>query len=81
MGTSKQDSLPEFHEVSVIAVGDSYYVEHDKDTNQAYSLRPADWRSKSVQTITLAGNALSTLERGGAIAYNKCYIWDFGGYR
>ena len=26
------------------------------------------------------GNALSTLARGGAIAYGKCYIWDFGGY-
>jgi hypothetical protein len=30
--------------------------------------------------VQLVGSALSTLSRGGAIAYGKCYIWDFGGY-
>ena len=51
MGTSKQN-ITRFHEVGVIAVGDSYYVEHDKDINIAYRLQPANrntnrWRNST----------------------------------
>jgi hypothetical protein len=72
-------TLPRFHEISVVAAGDGYYVTHDKDTNEAqvYNLITGDPIGGLIQ---LEGNALATLERGGAIAYSKCYIWDFGGY-
>ena len=72
-------TLTRFDEVSVIAVGDNYYVEHDKDTNIAtvYNLNNGQQIGSPIQ---LPGSALSALERGGAIAYGKCYIWDFGGY-
>jgi hypothetical protein len=72
-------TLTRFDEVAVIAIGDNYYVEHDKDTNIAttFNLKTGQQIGSPIQ---LPGNALSTLERGGAIAYNKCYIWDFGGY-
>jgi hypothetical protein len=77
-GPVNRTDLPEFHERSVIAVGDQHWVEHDKDTNQAYTYDLLTGKQIG-SVITLPGNALSTLERGGAIAYNKCYIWDFGG--
>jgi hypothetical protein len=72
-------TLPRYHEVSVIAAGDGYYVEHDKDTNIAYvyNLKTGAQVGSGVQ---LVGSALATLSRGGAIAYGNCYIWDFGGY-
>ncbi len=72
-------TLPRFHEVSVLAAGDGYYVEQDKDTNIAYvyNIKTGAQVGSSVQ---LVGSSLSTLSRGGAIAYGKCYIWDFGGY-
>ncbi len=72
-------TLPKYHEVAVIAAGEGYYVEHDKDTNQAtvFSITTGAQIGGVVQ---LNGNSLGTLERGGAIAYGKCYIWDFGGY-
>jgi len=72
-------TLPRFHEIAVIATGDNYYVTHDKDTNEAqvYNLFTGEPIGGIVQ---LEGNALGTLSRGGAIAYDKCYIWDFGGY-
>ncbi len=72
-------TLTRFDEVSVIAVGDNYYVEHDKDTNIAtvFNLQTGQ---QIGGPIALQGTALSTLARGGAIAYGKCYIWDFGGY-
>jgi hypothetical protein len=72
-------TMPKYNEVSVIAAGDGYYVEHDKDTNIAYvfNLKTGAQIGSAIQ---LKGNALSTLSRGGAIAYDKCYIWDFGGY-
>jgi hypothetical protein len=72
-------TLPRFHEVSVLAAGDGYYVEQDKDTNIAYvyNLYTGQQVGSGIQ---LKGNALSALERGGAIAYGKAYIWDFGGY-
>ncbi len=70
---------PKFHEISVLAAGDGYYVEHDKDTNTAYVYNL--FTGKQIGSgIELKGSALSTLERGSAIAYGKCYIWDFGGY-
>ncbi len=70
---------PKFNEVSVLAAGDGYYVEQDKDTNMAYvyNIKTGAQVGSGIQ---LKGSALSTLERGGAIAYGKAYIWDFGGY-
>lgn len=75
----KLRQLVDFHEISVVATGEGYYVRHDKDTNQAYgySLLNGEQLWGPVQ---LEGNALSTLARGAAIAYGKVYIWDFGGY-
>jgi hypothetical protein len=72
-------TVEEFHEIGVIAAGDGYYVEHDKDINKAYvySLETGKQIGSAIQ---LEGSSLSTLSRGGAIAYGKCYIWDFGGY-
>ena len=72
-------TLTRFNEVSVIAAGEGYYVEHDKDTNIAtvFNLQTGQQIGGPIQ---LPGNALGTLSRGGAIAYGKCYIWDFGGY-
>ncbi len=72
-------TLPRFHEVSVLAIGEGYYVEHDKDTNIAYVYN-LDTGKQVGSAIQLPGSGLSTLERGGAIACGKCYIWDFGGY-
>jgi hypothetical protein len=72
-------TLAQFHEIAPIAIGDGYYVEHDKDTNQAYVYDTLTGKQIG-GTIQLEGNALSTLSRAGAIAYGKCYIWDFGGY-
>jgi outer membrane protein assembly factor BamB len=75
----KQRNLLVDHEINVVAVGEGYYVRHDKDTNEAYgySMTDGDLLWGPVQ---LTGNALSTLARGAAIAYGKVYFWDFGGY-
>ena len=72
-------TVPRYHEVNVIAAGEGYYVEHDKDTNIAtvFNLNTGQQVGSPVQ---LEGTALGTLSRGGAIAYGNCYIWDFGGY-
>jgi hypothetical protein len=78
-GPVNRTSLPAFHEIAVVAIGDQHWVEHDKDTNEAYTYDLLTGNQVG-SVITLPGNALSTLERGGAIAYNKCYIWDFGGF-
>ncbi len=72
-------TLPKYHEVSMLAIGDGYYVEHDKDTNQAYGYSLTTGQ-QLWGPVTLVGSSLSTLERGGAIAYGNVYIWDFGGY-
>jgi FOG: WD40-like repeat len=70
---------PRYHEVSVLAAGDGYYVEQDKDTNTAYVYN-INTGAQVGSGVQLVGSALSSLERGGAIAYGKAYIWDFGGY-
>jgi hypothetical protein len=72
-------TITEFNEIGVIAVGDGYYVEHDKDTNTAYVYN-LNTGAQVGGAISLGGSGLSTLSRGGAIAYGKCYIWDYGGY-
>ncbi len=72
-------TLERFHEIGVIASGEGYYVHHDKDTNQAYVYNLLTGAAVG-GAIQLEGSSLSTLARGGAIAYGKCYIWDFGGY-
>jgi len=72
-------SVAEFHEIGVVAIGDGYYVEHDKDTNQAYVYN-ALTGAQIGGAVQLKGSALSTLSRAAAIAYGKCYVWDFGGY-
>jgi len=72
-------TLPRYHEIGVLAAGEGYYVEHDKDTNIAYVFNLLTGKQVG-SPIQLDGNALGTLSRGGAIAYGKFYIWDFGGY-
>jgi hypothetical protein len=72
-------TLERYHEISVVAAGEGYYVEQDKDTNKAYVYNLLTGAQVG-GPVQLVGNALSTLSRGGAIAYGKCYIWDFGGY-
>ena len=72
-------TMPRYHEVSILAAGEGYYVAQDKDTNEAYVYNLMTGKQIG-GTIKLEGNALSTLSRGGAIAYGKAYIWDFGGY-
>jgi PQQ enzyme repeat. len=72
-------TVPIYGDMSMIAAGEGYYVTHNKDTNEAYGfdITTGDQLWGPVQ---LDGSALSTMSRGGAIAYGKCYIWDFGGY-
>jgi hypothetical protein len=77
-GPVNRTDLPRFHEISVIAAGDGYFVEHDKDTNEAYVYNLLT--GTRIGIVQCQGSALSTLSRGGAMAYGKCYIWDFGGY-
>jgi len=72
-------TITEFDEIGVIAVGDGYYVEHDKDINTAYVYN-LNTGAQVGGAISLGGSGLSTLSRGGAIAYGQCYIWDYGGY-
>jgi hypothetical protein len=72
-------TLPKYHEVSMLAIGDGYYVEHDKDTDEAYGYSLTTGQ-QLWGPVKLPGNSLSALERGGAIAYGNVYIWDFGGY-
>ncbi|HLN89830.1 MAG TPA: hypothetical protein VK253_07165, partial [Candidatus Binatia bacterium] len=72
-------TFPVYHEVTLLATGEEWYVEHDKDTNQAYVFSLLTGQQIG-GVIQLPGNALAVLERGGAIAYGKCYVWDFGGY-
>jgi len=72
-------TLPRYREIGVLAAGEGYYVEHDKDTNIAYVFNMLNGKQVG-SSIQLDGNALGTLSRGGAIAYGKFYIWDFGGY-
>ena len=72
-------TMTRYNEIGVIAAGDGYYVTHDKDTNKAYVYN-IETGKQIGSAIQLEGNALGTLSRGGAIAYGKCYIWDFGGY-
>ncbi len=72
-------TVAEFHEIGLIAIGDGYYVEHDKDTDKAYVYNALTGDAVG-SAIQLEGSSLSTLSRAGAIAYDKCYIWDFGGY-
>ncbi|MCW4004305.1 MAG: PQQ-like beta-propeller repeat protein, partial [Candidatus Bathyarchaeota archaeon] len=72
-------TLPEFHEVPIVATGGDYYVRHDKDTNEAYGYSLTTGK-QLWGPVKLPGTGLSTLARGAAIAYDKVYIWDFGGY-
>ena len=72
-------TVPRYHEVSVLAAGEGYYVEQDKDTNIAYVYN-LNTGAAVGGPIQLKGSVSSTLSRGGAIAYGKAYIWDFGGY-
>jgi hypothetical protein len=71
-------TYPVWHEVSVIARGEEWYLSHDKDTNTAYaySLKTGQ---QSGSPLHLEGNALGYISRGAAIAYGKGYIFDFGG--
>jgi outer membrane protein assembly factor BamB len=68
-----------FNDVGIVAVGEGYYVRHDKDTGElfGYSLTTGQKLWGPTQTV---GNAFSHLYSSAAIAYGKVYIWDFGGY-
>jgi hypothetical protein len=72
-------TVPMFSDLAVRAVGEGYYVTHNKDTNEAwcYDIKTGNALWGPIQ---LKGSALSTLTCGGAIAYGTFYIWDFGGY-
>jgi len=81
-------NLPRFHEITTVGIGEGvdengnkqiYYVNHDKDTNEAYVYNALTGKQIG-SVLPLPGSALSTLSRAGAIAYGKCYIWDYGGY-
>ncbi|MCW4002399.1 MAG: PQQ-like beta-propeller repeat protein, partial [Candidatus Bathyarchaeota archaeon] len=72
-------TLPRFHEVPIVATGGDYFVRHDKDTNEAYGYSLTTGK-QLWGPVKLPGTGLSTLSRGAAIAYDKVYIWDFGGY-
>jgi hypothetical protein len=72
-------TLPNFDDIEMSAIGDGYYVRHDKDTDQVwgYSLSTGQQLWGPTQ---LVGDALSYIFSNGAIAYNKFFIWDIGGY-
>jgi hypothetical protein len=72
-------TLITYHELDLMAAGEGYYVRHDKDTNQLYGYS-LDTGQRLWGPVQLPGNALSTIESSGAIAYGKVYVWDFGGY-
>jgi outer membrane protein assembly factor BamB len=71
-------TYPIFHEVSRVAIGEKWYVSHDKDTNEAY-VYSLETGKQIGATLKLEGNNLGYISRGAAIAYGKCFIWDFGG--
>jgi outer membrane protein assembly factor BamB len=72
-------TLTNFDDIGIVAVGEGVYVRHDKDTGQlfGYSLTTGQKLWGPTQTV---GNALSHLFSSAAIAYGRVYIWDFGGY-
>jgi hypothetical protein len=72
-------TVPLYGDMSLLAAGEGYYVTHNKDTNEAYGFN-IKTGEQVWGPVKLEGSALSTLSRGGAIAYGKFYIWDFGGY-
>ncbi len=72
-------TIPLYGDMALLAAGEGYYVTHNKDTNEAYGFN-IKTGNQVWGPVKLEGSALSTLSRGGAIAYGNCYIWDFGGY-
>jgi hypothetical protein len=40
-------TLPEFHEVPIVATGEDWFVRHDKDTNEAYGYSLTDRQDNS----------------------------------
>jgi len=72
-------TIPNLQDVAIIAADDGVYVLHNKDTNEAYgySLETGNllWGP-----VKLPGNAWSHISRSAEIAYDKIFIWDFGGY-
>ena len=72
-------TIPAQQDVSIVAARDGYYVLHNKDSNDAYGYS-LETGEKLWGPVRLPGNAWSSIERGGEIAYGKVYIWDWGGY-
>ncbi len=72
-------TLTNFDDIGIVAIGEGAYVRHDKDTDQlwGYSLTTGQKLWGPTQCV---GNALSHLFSSAAIAYGRVYIWDFGGY-
>ena len=76
-GPIKQ-TQPEYQSMSLRNARDGVYILHNKDTNEAfgYSLETGE---KLWGPVALQGNAWSSIARGVQIAYDKVFIWDFGG--
>jgi outer membrane protein assembly factor BamB len=70
---------PAYEDVSLLCVGDGYYVLHNKDTNQAYGFSLTNGK-KVWGPVQLVGGSYSSIYRAGVIAYGRVYISDLGGY-
>jgi len=75
----KNQTIPDLHDLSVLAADEGIYLLHDKDTDEAYgySLKTGE---KIWGPVKLPGNAWSTLSRAAEIAYGRAYVFDYGGY-
>jgi hypothetical protein len=72
-------TIPAYEDFAQMATDDGVNVMHNKDSNEAYgySLTTGE---KLWGPVKLIGNAWSSIARGALIAYDKVYIWDYGGY-
>jgi len=72
-------TIPQYHDITMIDADDGVFVLHDKDTNEAYGYSLVNGKPLW-GPVKLEGNAFSYLSRGAEIAYGQIYIWDFGGF-
>jgi len=72
-------SLPYLQDIALLAARDGVYILHNKDTNEAYGYSLTNGQ-KMWGPVKLPGNAWSSISRAAEIAYDKVFIWDFGGY-
>jgi hypothetical protein len=72
-------TIPAYHDIAVLAGSEGYYVLRDKDTDQVYGYSLTD--GKQVWgPVQLIGNAWSHISLAAEIAYDKIFIYDYGGY-